>query len=283
MIDFAIEYSGRNIKVEGSNNFKAKFLEDIPNVLRANLIDVATQFLESEQSQGRFPRNEKEFFTLVDNRLNASELTVKPFGTIQYSTKLNDLKPVLLFAMQKIVERSPERTGAYLANHCLFLNDKFVAKGFSQIISYINKREEFRPTDVFRFVNISPYARKLERYRIRKETQGKNKGQNVTGGIKKRSLRGRLTTIPAGAYVLASRAIQRKFKGLKRNVRFGFIPINPSIARQLDSSGRDTTGYVFKGTKKSPGNNRPYLYPTITVSANEQVVSFNRGFTERGF
>ena len=112
--------------------------------------------------------------------------------------------------------------------------------------------------------------------------RGKYKGQNTKSNKVERKVKGKDTTIPAGAYVLATRSLRNKFKELKRNIRFSFLPIDPGLIRQLDTSGKDTTGYVFKGTKKSPGNQRPYLYPTLVISYEKSVIGFNRGFTERG-
>ena len=114
---------------------------------------------------------------------------------------------------------------------------------------------------------MSPYARKLERYRITKQVRGKYKGKNKTGGIKKGLVKGKETTIPSGAYVLANRAIRRKFQELKKNIRFAFLPIEPGIVRQLDTSGKDTTGYVYIQ------DGRPYLYPSITITAIPEAVS----------
>lgn len=280
MIELEVTGKSRNIRTEGIDRSFKLVEEDIPVVLRGQLISVARQLLITEQRAGNFPKT--EYVTLVDNKLNSNERAVKPFGIIEYKTKLQALTPVLLFAMQAIFQRSPERTGAYSANHVLFKNNVFVAKGFSNIISYINSDTQADPGDIYRFVNVTPYARKLERQRTTKQTRGKYKGQNRTKGVNKRLVKGKIATIPAGAYVLANRAIRRKFKELKNNIRFSFIPIDPGTARRLDSSGRDTTGYVFaKSRANGRGAGRPYLYPSITITAAKNAVSFNRGFTEQ--
>jgi len=279
VIAFDISYQGRNIKVGGGARISAQYQEDVVDILRGQLVLVSRQFLKTEQNAGDFPK--RDFITLVDNKVNANEAAVKPFGMVEYQTKLETLQPVLLFAMQKIVERSPERTGAYLANHVLFKNNIFVAKGFSNIISFINSDTDLKPTDIYRFVNVTPYARKLERYRITKQTQGKNKGKNITKGLNQKLVKNQLTTIPAGAYVLSTRAIKRKFKALKNNIRFSFIPISPGTVRQLDTSNSDTTGYVFSENRnQGSAAGRPYLYPSLTVTASASSISFNRGFTE---
>jgi len=281
MIAIDISYEGRNIKLEGGQKLSVAVESDIVDVLRGQLISVARQVLKEQQSKGEFPK--QDYITLVDGKLNSNESSVKAFGTIEYQTKLETLKPVLLLAMQKIVERSPEKTGAYLANHVLFKNNTFVAKGFSNIISFVNSEDDFKPGDIYRFVNMSPYARKLERNRTTKQTQGRGKGKNITKGKKERIIKGQVTIAPSGAYVLATRSLKRKFKSLKNNIRFSFIPISPGVARQLDTSGKDTTGYVFaKGRADGNGAGRPYLYPSLTVTASKESVTFNRGFTERG-
>lgn len=280
MISLEVSYTGRKIKVGGGVSFSNLYEKDVVNILRAQLVLASAQFLKLNQDTGFFPKS--DYITLVDNKLNDDIRDVKAFGRIVYKTRLGSLKPVLLQAIKSIVERSPERTGAYLANHVLFKNNIFVAKGYSEIVSFIEKEGSNELGDVYRFVNVSPYARKLENLRVTKQVRGKYKGQHRESNIVKRKVKGKDTTIPAGAYVLSARSLKNKYKELKRNIRFTFLPIDPGLIRQLDTSGRDTTGYVFKGTKKSPGNQRPYLYPTLVISYEKSVIGFNRGFTERG-
>lgn len=274
MIALDVTYEGRKINIQGGTRLSAEYEKDVVDLLRGQLVLVAKQFLKTEQDAKDFPKN--DYITLVDNKLNSNERDVKPFGIIEYKTKLEDLKPVLIFAARAIFNRSPLRTGAYQDNNVLFKNNKGVAAGYLDIVSYINKETDFKPTDVFRFVNVSPYARKLERYRITRDS----KGNSRVGGLKQKNVKNKIVTVPSGTYVLSTRSIKRKFKALKNNIRFSFIPIHPSTVRTLDVSGKDTTGYVFANANNDSGKGRPYLYPSLTISATAEAVTFNRGFTE---
>jgi hypothetical protein len=275
MIALDISYEGRGINVQGGTRISAQYESEVVDILKGQLVLVSKQLLKTEQDSGDFPR--KDFITLVDNKLNSNERDVKPFGVIEYQTKLENLKPVLIFAARAIFNRSPLRTGAYQDNNVLFKNNKSVAAGYLNIVSYIEKERDFKPTDVFRFVNVSPYARKLERYRVTRSSSGTSR----VGGLKQKQVKNKLVTVPAGTYVLSTRSIRRKFKALKNNIRFSYIPIEPSTVRTLDVSGKDTTGYVFaKNRDNGRGAGRPYLYPSLTISATSSAVTFNRGFTE---
>ncbi len=279
MFEFEVKYKGRNVKATGPNRLAVQYEKDVIPALKLQLVDTAVQFLDDEQKSGEFPK--KDFLKLVDGSLEKRLIDVKPFGQITFKTKLEDLRPVLLQTVQAIAERSPERRGAYANNNVLFRNNVFVAKGFSNMIDYITRIDDFKPNDIFRFINVSPYARKLEALRVTKFTTGKNKGLNRGSNRVEREVKGNLVTVPAGTYVLSARAISRKFKELKKNVRFSYIPISPSTVRQLDTSGKDTTGYVFSpNTNKKGKAGRPYLYPSLTITANKETVGFNRGFTE---
>lgn len=280
MFELEINYRSRNGKIAPVQSLTGVKLakEDIADFITGTSISAAMQFRDNIIGQGRFPK--ENYVIIIGNRVVKDEFSARPFQTISYKTKLETLTPALKDAARLIFDRSPVRRGAYLANNVLFKNNVLVAKGYTNILTFLDS-DSPDDKDIYRFVNVTPYARKLERRGVRRETQGRNKGRNTRPENKRiKQVKGVDTVVPNGAYVLANRALRRKYKELKQNIRFSFIPIEPSVVRRIDTSGRDTTGYVFAKNREGKGAGRPYLYPSITMTVNKETVGFNRGFTE---
>lgn len=140
-------------------------------------------------------------------------------------------------------------TGNYRRSNYVFLNGKQVATDPTSLKAWIEAGPEIKDNDLIRFVNIAPYARKLERYGVTKQ-RSKTKTRNSTDK-KKRS--GPKILSPNGVYFLATRAIGRKYKK-NSSIKFGFIK----------GSGLGIVGSFAKrkGERKSSGT---YLYPSITI------------------
>lgn len=273
MIDVEVKVKGRGITQTGATNFSFNTAKEIEQWVISNHIVVSKEILTDFQNRDEFPK--REYITLTDGVIDLPETNVKAFGKIEYATKLQDITPVVLAAMRLVTERSPTSTGYYQANNVLFFNGNIVAKGLFQVNSWLAKDRQYKNTDTFRVVNLSPYARKLERNGIRRGSSGRRNG--ITYGQRKEGLnrKKKKTLLPNGAYLLSSRVLKSRFPQLKNNIRFSFIPLAPSIARQAPLHGRDTTGHVFRG------DGRPYLYPSIYISIRAESFTLNSGFTEQ--
>lgn len=84
---------------------------------------------------------------------------------------------------------------------------------------------------------------------------------------------------PNGAYWLAKNAARRKFKQLKNNINFSFIPISPGIAKTQNSKSFSPNNYKFNNGN---GKGRNYLYPSISITIEPSSFTQSSGFTEDG-
>ena len=273
MIDVKVRVTGRGTEQTGAENFTFKTAKDLEEWIIANHVTVAREIRKELQTRGEFP--EKEYITLTDGVIDNPDRNVKAFGKIEYATKIQDIVPVIKTAMRLVIERSPTKTGYYQTNNVLFFNGVLVAKGYFQTLSWLSKDRDYKPTDNFRIVNLSPYARKLEVLGFRRGSSGENNGRTYQKG-KRQGLnkQKRKISLPNGAYILSQRVLRSRYPQLKNNIRFSFIPIAPSTARTALLTYKDTTGHVFKES------GRPYLYPSIYISIRPESFTLNSGFTE---
>lgn len=240
---FKVEY-----KVSGGGKRAPKFtldqdlngemtIEDIRQSQKDLLLSVAAEVLREEVDRG-FPR---DFITYVDGRKKPVE-QVKPFGKIEFVSPMS-VDEVLIATMEAIEERSKVVTGAYMRSHEVTFNGVVVARDSSSLASWLNSGPTMKPKDIITFINTQPYARRLERYGITKDSSPMPKGQKRTPGR------------PNGTYRLAYRSVRRKYR---RNVKilFRMIPGN-------ELAGLTGQRTFKRGRKGSVG--RAYLYPSIQI------------------
>jgi len=101
----------------------------------------------SQRATGRVPSHD----TFVDGREGADLASVKPDGVIVFRFAL--LREALLWIHQALVEKSPVLSGRYSRSHVLFADGVEVFPGAEEVPS---ARE-------YIFLNVQPYARKIER------------------------------------------------------------------------------------------------------------------------
>lgn len=224
---------------------------------KQTLILVAYEVLTEEQAQGF----DKEPVVVVDGRLNKPVASVSPLGSLEFRSRVS-VNEIVLATYNGILQRSPVDTGRYISGNYVFLNGTQVATDLSSLTSWLASNPDFKESDLIRFVNINPYARKLERYGVTAQRQQSRTQQSRDK--KKRS--GDRILAPNGAYYLTTRSIRRLFK---RNsiIAFSFIPgsqIGLSQNFKTQSAGVRGGGKRVRAKK-----NRTYLYPTITISVSE--------------
>lgn len=209
------------------------------------LITVAQDALAEEQGRGF----DKTPVTVVDNKINAPIQNVKPFGKIDFVAR-GVLKEVLLDTYRQILFNSKVVTGRYFAGNVVTLNGVQIASTMTQLEIFLRRNTQFKDNDKFRFINVEPYARKLENLGI---TKFRRTRKIVTRKKKKSKVQ---VTLPNGVYALTFANVKRKFK----TTAFIDFDILPGPLLGIIDYGKFKTG-----SKRQIG--RPYLYPSILIMA----------------
>lgn len=222
-------------------------LADVLKFTRNSLIEIARTALLEEQGQGFT----KTPLVYVDKKLNKPLEAVNPLGEISFVSK-QAASIVLVDVLEEIIYRSKVVTGQYIASHIVFHNGKVVARDVASLKKWIESRPNLETDDRVRFINLAPYAARLERLGVTAQrsfkTFRKSKDKQQRAGAKVRK--------PNGAYALSFRALKRKFKKTTA-IKFEMIPANYYGLTQYD---------VFK---TGPSAGRPYLYPSILITLSE--------------
>ena len=245
-------------------------MEDLVSFLKRSLITISSEALKESQDKGEFPKEPDQYLMAVDGRLNKSLEDVKPFGRVEFQRKV-EIEEILTFIYQSILDRSPVDTGMFFKYNLLTLNGVQVAKTMSE---YLNWVKGYRPkqADVIRFVNIMPYAKRLETRGI---VRGKELGSGGEGtrrsktGTNKKT--GKTFAMPTGTYHLTANAANKKYK-LNSLIKFKMISgADMDIPSTSDASGRPHRR-VTKGSKtKAAGV--PYIYPSVYLYVREWGVA----------
>jgi hypothetical protein len=123
-----------------------------PRARSKYLADFAGQkFAEAQrqnaQALGRVPPHE----TYVDGRRNAPLNSVRPDGTIIFEFEL--LEEVFAWIGEQLIKHSPVRSGRYRSSHAFIVDSVVIDPGAPLPLNF-NEAV---------FVNVQPYARKIER------------------------------------------------------------------------------------------------------------------------
>lgn len=259
-IDFSVEEKGRKKPEYRIDTDLAGevTLEDLLSFMKSALITISSDVLKEEQAKG-FDKNP---VVAVDGKVGKPAIDVKPFGKIEIFAR-QEAATFLLAIYEQIVNKSPIDTGLYIDSNYVFLNGTQIAKSLYELKAWTEKKVPLKQGDVIRFVNVMPYASKLERNSV---TAGKTKTRYGKARDKqKRS--GSFVRLPNGTYFLAASQVRRKFK-FNSNIRFEWI--NGS---SLDLSGvpaRNRRGKILRKTFASRKGS--YVYPSIVVRIVEKGV-----------
>ncbi len=235
-------------RIEGDLDGNAT-LEGFFKYAKKSLIYIADQALKEEQAKGF----DMKPVVVVDGQKGRSIQQVTPLGNIQYVARTS-LDRILVSVYQAILDRSPVQTGQFYNNNLVFYNGKIVADGMPEMKAWMAAMPDFKSGHVIRFVNIMPYARKLERYGI---SAGRQKGRMVKSRDKKKRS-GPVIKAPNGTYFLTFRSVTRKYK-FNSKISFEFVP-GGSMSLPPPPPG-------MRRSYKKTG--RPYLYPSIKIVINK--------------
>lgn len=236
-------------------------LERLLQFTKANLIFIADYALKEEQDKGF----DKSPMVEVDGSLTKPVINVSPLGQIVFTARQEALT-VLKDTYKAIDNLSRVDTGQYKKSNWLFMNGQMIAQSFEEFDAWSKTSPNIRPKDIFRFVNVMPYARKLERYGV----TSKRVLSRVAKSRDKQKRSGEFVLTPNGTYFLAFRSASRKYK---TNVfmRFEFMPgdqlgINgvPAYSKSGKPLRRTYSAHGKWARKGKEGGS--YLYPTIKIT-----------------
>lgn len=247
-------------------------LSDFLSLEKSVKIQVAKLALAEEQAKG-FDLKPR---VRTDNRADVPIENVLPFGKIEYFSR-SQVLDVVVGAYEEIDKGSPFRTGIYADSNWVFLNGSLVAKNLFELRAWAKTNPAVSGNDFIRFVNLTPYARKLELRGTRRSSTGDTAGTNISRSVKRKVKKGaKLSTVPNGAYALATRRIRSRFASLKSNIRFTFITggeMGVSSAVPVRPHFRTTYSTRKVNGKTPKGAGRPYVYPSITIKLDPRGIT----------
>ncbi len=224
--------------------------------LRDQLIIYARDVIHHEVKNLGFPEDP---IMAVDGKFNKQIMDINLGGKVEFFNQDIDIIDGLRTSYDRITELSPK--GAknpgdrfagikYKDFNYVYLNNTLVAQNKLELNRWLEfmSSNGFKKGDEIMFINVVPYARKLERLGVTSSTVG-------TGGRTKRtgkSRSGNLIERPNGTYYAAQRTMKRLMTGRAFVTPVKYIPFNISIG-----------GMRSKYTPKHGG--RPYLYPAVII------------------
>jgi hypothetical protein len=233
-------------------------LKDLRNTLKLMIIETANATFEEELALG-FDKGATVFVDKNPRKLLAD---VDPFGRVDIVARQN-MSEILMYIYNKIIEKSPVKTGKYISENVVFVNNIQVADNPAQLKSYLEGLD-FLSKDKIRFVNLAPYARKLERYAVTKDKKAVPKINKK----KDRSYLGSDSLLPNGVYALTSRLAISQY-GKNAFIQFSFIDGEQISGVATSAKGAAINRYKNgkgSGRKSSDRTGKSYFYPSITVS-----------------
>lgn len=242
-------------------------LEQLLSFTKAALIAVAKEALKEEQAKGFDQRP----LVIVDGSKNKPLEFVRPLGKIEFIDSTISSTDVILDIALKIEELSRIVTGTYLKGNFVFFNGSLIATTLEELIQWTKREPKIGTGDIIRFVNVVPYARKLER------TGVTSKGEKVRFVKSKDKIKrsGNYILASNGVYYLASRVAIKRYK---YNVSVSFrYEFGTTLGIQQYDITHPRTGKKMRrdfatprGAKKTKRNSGPYLYPTIKLVFGER-------------
>lgn len=244
--------------------------QDLLEFTKKSLIKISTEALAEEQQKG-FDRNP---VVVVDNSFNKPIENVHPLGKIEFVAR-QDLSEIALFIYDAINIRSPKVTGTYLKYNIVAMNGRVIALSRQELQAFFENYQP-RPGDKLRFINATPYARKLERYskyagksgsgiKWRKSTDKKGRSGEMRKYKVKDTVKEAMHVLAEnGAYFLSARAALNKYR------RNAFIKYESLPGQYLGIENLVIIGPKGKALRRTfKKTNTPYLYPTILVYVHE--------------
>lgn len=232
-------------------------LQELLEWTKSSLVLFASEALKEEQGMGF----DKDPRVLVDGKDSNNLNSVSPFGKIQFISRIN-IEELITATYVMLINKSKVDTGRYVNSHRVLFNGKQIATDMTSLNDWLATSPEIGANSKIVFINVEPYARKLERYGI---TASGQKGRVSHGKkTKKKDTTGAIFLMPNGTYFLTARAMQYKY-GKNSKISFSFIS-GTSIGLNDKAENHHFKTSGRKKSKKAIG--RAYLYPSITITVN---------------
>lgn len=241
--------------LRGNGNFDTKIYDaqTLAMYLKEGLIGVSREVLKEEQGKG-FDKNP---VTTVDGRNTKDLEQVKPFGRIEFTARIA-AEDFLVPVYEALIERSRVDTGTYVEAHYVYADKVLVAKNLEAFKTW-TKSEASANSKIIQFINVMPYAGKLERLGIT-NTGGKVR---IAKARDKRQRSGTHVRQPNGTYFIVARNIKKRFKN-NASIRFEWVyggNVDLSSAPTHTKSGKP----LRRDFHPHSGRKGKYVYPTITI------------------
>lgn len=242
--------------------------EEFQDFIKSTLIITADTVLKEELAKGF----DKDYLTVVDGVAGKNVYQVKPFGKIEYVSKAV-AEDFLLPIYQGLLDRSAVQSGLFVDSHFVFWNGEIIARNITDLKNWTKVNGgKLKNGDLIRFVNMMPYASKLEREGTT-NAKGINRRMVKSTDKRQKKVFGPRIGVraPNGTYFLTTRSIARKFK-FNSLIRFEWIN-----GANIDFTGVPTVNRAgkklrrtFAPKKGGRGKKGSYTYPSITVRIKEE-------------
>ena len=248
-IDIKMTVNGKtNGKLFDSNDIK-----EVGKWISKNHYLISKDELKKEQDIGF----DKKPRIRTDNKWGKPTTNVLPFGKIEYFAR-SDVSEVIMYAYKMIEDRSPRgATWRFQSSNWVYYQNTVVAKNRIFLKTWLES-VKLKDQSKITFVNVTPYASRLEYAGIKK---GKRGTVGKRRKVNSKAL-GKSFQRPNGVYFLALGAIRRKYKQAGELIKFTWVGSASGITPPSVYGYRTT---YMAGSKRSG----PYVYPSIefTISA----------------
>jgi hypothetical protein len=236
-------------------------LDNLLQFTKGALIQIAPVALSEEQRKGF----DKKPRTMVDGKLDGNIDNVKPLGKIEYLSRVVATQAILDI-YNTIIMNSKVASGRYRDSNVVKFNDELIATNLGELVRWVNTHGNFTDKDTLRFINTTPYARRLEFLGVKASGPATPRTRKFEKHEKRKSkFKGSVTLYakaPNGTYFLAFMTAKRNYKVLSDDkFKFEFLPGN--------MIGVVTPNGTFK-TGRKRGIGKAYLYPTIVLRLSEK-------------
>ncbi len=257
------EVGNKNVSYDINSDLNGEVtLKQFLDFTKRTLLTIARDTLIEEQGKGF----DKKPIVVVDGNVRKPILNVSPLGKIEFVSTKVVATDVIIRTYKNILEKSPVDTGQYSESNYVFFNGTRVATNITELEAWVKTKTDMKKGDTIQFLNVVPYARKLERLGT---VKGKSRRKLVKSRDKqKRS--GETILGPNGVYFLCSRIALRDYKN-NLKIRFEFVlgsSIGPGNFPAIGKNGKPLRRN-YKPSKLRPKNSGPYLYPSIKMVIQE--------------
>jgi len=250
-----------SVKVDEVEKTKLFSVEELVEDVQGELIVFSREVFKDEKEEG-FP--EKPLIR-VDGTIGKKIEKVKPFGKIEFINVSENITEDIILAYDEILKRTPFgsknpddsfRSVKYRDYNYVYLNRKIVARDRLELRRWLNliSKKGFKKGDEVQFVNVVPYARKLERFNVVKGKEGGSPTRKFRKGKDKTN--DSQILLPNGVYFQSQRTIKRIMKGKAFVSPVKFEPLDVQIGGMRNT---------FTKARTTGGIGRFYLYPMIRI------------------